>query len=102
MGDELPSRGGSLRPPSPRAAEAAEETVPGAGAGAPAARQPTRVATRATEAPARTAGTTGGATAATPAAATMSVEPPRKRKRGFSPEVGDRSPIAVSFRWARA
>jgi hypothetical protein len=34
MGAGLPPRGGSLRPPSPRAAEAAEETVPGAGAGA--------------------------------------------------------------------
>jgi hypothetical protein len=36
-------------PPSPRAAEVAEETVPGAGAGAPAARQIMREATRVVE-----------------------------------------------------
>jgi hypothetical protein len=42
-------------PPLPRAAEATEETAPGAGAGAPAARHPTREATRAVEAPARDA-----------------------------------------------
>jgi hypothetical protein len=36
-------------PPSPRAAEAAEETAPGAGAGALAAKHPTREATRAAE-----------------------------------------------------
>jgi hypothetical protein len=59
--------------------EAAEETAPGAGAGAPDARQPTREATRTAEAPARTAEMARGA-----AAATTSVEPPRKRKRGFS------------------
>jgi hypothetical protein len=64
---------------SPRAAEAAEETTPGAGAGAPAARHLTKEAMRAAEAPARAAGTTGGE-----AVATTSVEPPRKRKRGFS------------------
>jgi hypothetical protein len=64
-------------PPSPRAVEAVEETVPGVGAGAPAARQPTREATRAAE-------TAGGAAAAAPKAATTSAEPPRKRKWGFS------------------
>jgi hypothetical protein len=84
MGDGLPPRGGSLRPPSPRAAEAAEETAPGAGAGAPAARQPTGEPTRATEAPVRAAEMTGGEAVATLAAATASAEPPRKRKRGFS------------------
>jgi hypothetical protein len=51
--------------------------MPGAGAGAPAAKQLTREAPRAAE-------TAGGAVAATPVAATMSAEPPRKRKRGFS------------------
>jgi hypothetical protein len=71
-------------PPSPRAAEAAEETAPGAGAGASAARQPTREATRAAEVPARAEGSIGGEAVATPAAATMSAEPPRKRKWGFS------------------
>jgi hypothetical protein len=70
-------------PPSPRAAEVAEETAPGAGAGAHAVGRPTREATRAAEAPARTAEMAGGAAAATPVAATTSAEPPRKRKRGF-------------------
>jgi hypothetical protein len=70
-------------PPSPRAVEAAEETTPGAGAGAPTARQPTREATHAAEALARAPGTTGGEAVATPVAATAPVEPPRKRKRGF-------------------
>jgi hypothetical protein len=84
MGVGLPLRGGSLRPPSPRAAEAAEETAPGAGAGVPAARHPAREATRAVEAPARDAEMAGGAAAATPVAATTSDEPPRKRKQGFS------------------
>jgi hypothetical protein len=64
--------------------EAAEETTPGAGAGAPATRQPTREATRALEVPTRTEGSIGGGAVATPAAATTSTEPPRKRKRGFS------------------
>jgi hypothetical protein len=56
--------------------------VPREGAGAPAARPPTREATRAAEVPARAAETVGGAAAATPVAATTSTEPPRKR--GFS------------------
>jgi hypothetical protein len=59
--------------PSPRAAEAAEETAPRAGAGAPATRRPSREATRAAE-------MAGGAAVATPAAATAFAEPPRKRK----------------------
>jgi hypothetical protein len=41
-------------PPSPTATEAAEETAPGAGAGAPVARRPVREVARAAEAPART------------------------------------------------
>jgi hypothetical protein len=45
--------------PSPRAAEATEETTPEAGAGAPAARRPTREATRAAEALAHAAEVTG-------------------------------------------
>jgi hypothetical protein len=63
--------------PSPRAAEAAEETTPGAGAGATASRQPMGEATRAAE-------MTGAAAAAAPVAATTSAEPPRKMKRGYS------------------
>jgi hypothetical protein len=60
------------------------------GAGAPAARPPTREATHAAEVPARAAEMAGGAAAATPVAATTSAEPPRKRKRGvFYPEVSD-------------
>jgi hypothetical protein len=58
--------------------------TPGAGVGAPAARQPTRKATHATEAPACAARTTGGEAVATPAVDTTPAEPPRKRKRGFS------------------
>jgi hypothetical protein len=71
-------------PTSPKATKAAEETAPGAGARAPAARQPTREATRAAEAPARATGMTGGKVVAMPAAATTSAEPLRKWKRGFS------------------
>jgi hypothetical protein len=71
-------------PPSPTAAEAAEETVPGAGAGAPVARQLTRELMRATEAPVHTVETAGGAAAAAPTTATTPAEPPRERKRGFS------------------
>jgi hypothetical protein len=71
-------------PPSPRAAEAVEEMTPGAGAGAPVARRPTREATRTAEAQARAAEMAGGAAAATPVAATTFAEPPRKTKRGFS------------------
>jgi hypothetical protein len=71
-------------PPSPRAVEAAEETTPGAGAGAPAVRQPTRKVTRVAEAPARAVEATGGAAAATLAAAATGTQPPRKRKQGFS------------------
>jgi hypothetical protein len=82
-GRALPERW-EPRPPSPRAAEAAEEPVPGAGAGAPVARQPMREAARAAEAPARAAEVTGGVVVVMSAAATTSVEPQRKRKRGFS------------------
>jgi hypothetical protein len=64
-------------PPSARAAVAVEETAPGVGAGAPAARQPSRETVRVAEAPARASGTTGGEAVATPAAATTSAEPPR-------------------------
>jgi hypothetical protein len=83
MGDELSPRGGACTP-LPRAAEAAEETGPGAGAGASIARQPMREATRAAEAPARTVEVIGDAAVATSAAATTPAEPQRKRKRGFS------------------
>jgi hypothetical protein len=82
-GRDLPERW-EPSPPSPRAAEAAEETAPGAGAGAPAARQPTGEVTHAAEAPAHAAEMTGGEAMATLAAATASTEPSRKRKRGFS------------------
>jgi hypothetical protein len=78
-GGRAPPERWQSSPPSPRAVEAAEETVP-----APATRQLMREATRAAEVPARAAKTAGGAAAAAPAAATTSVGPPRKRKRGFS------------------
>jgi hypothetical protein len=65
-------------PPSPRAAEAAEEPAPGTGAGAPVAKQSMREAARATE-------VSGGAAVATSAADATPVEPPRKRKRGSPP-----------------
>jgi hypothetical protein len=70
--------------PLARAAEATEETAPGAGAGALAVGHPTGEATRAAEAPARAAEMTGGEAAAALAAATAPAAPPRKRKRGFS------------------
>jgi hypothetical protein len=78
-GGRAPPERWELSPPSLRAAEAAEETVPGAGARAPAARQLTREATRTAEAPVRAVEMVGGAAAAAPAAATTSAEPPRKR-----------------------
>jgi hypothetical protein len=43
-----------------------------------------REAARAAEVPARSAEVSGGAVVATSAADTTPVEPPRKRKRGFS------------------
>jgi hypothetical protein len=79
MGDPPERWEPSPPPPPPRTAEAAEETTPGVSAGEPAARQPTREATRVAEAPTRATGTTGGEVVAT-----TSAEPPRKRKRGFS------------------
>jgi hypothetical protein len=82
-GRPLPARW-EPAPPLPRAAEAAKETAPRAGVGAPGARRPMREATRAAEALARTAEVTGGAAVATSAGATTPAEPPRKRKRGFS------------------
>jgi hypothetical protein len=71
-------------PPSPRAAEAAQEKVPGAGAGAPAAGRSTEKAARAAEVPARVAEASRGATVAASAMASAPAEPSRKRKRGFS------------------
>jgi hypothetical protein len=53
-------------------------------AGAPTARQSVREAAHAVEVPARAAEAAGGAAVATSAAATAPVEPPRKRKQGFS------------------
>jgi hypothetical protein len=102
-GRASPERWEPSPPPSPRAAEAAEETAPGAGAGAPAAREPAREATRATTAPARAAEMAGGEAVATPAEAAAPAEPPEEEEtRVFHPEVGNCSPIAVSFRSARA
>jgi hypothetical protein len=63
--------------PSPRAGEAVEEQVPGAGTEALAAG-------RSTEEAACVAEASGGAAVVTLAAATVSIEPSRKRKRGFS------------------
>jgi hypothetical protein len=70
--------------PSPRAAEAAEEQAPGAGAEVPTTRRSTEGAVRATEAQARTVEASGSAAVATAAATTAPVEPSRKRKRGLS------------------
>jgi hypothetical protein len=70
--------------PSPRAVEAAEGQVSGAGAEAPAAKQSTEGAARATKASARAVEASGSAAAATAAATTTPVEPSMKRKRGFS------------------
>jgi hypothetical protein len=82
-------------PPSPRAAEAAEETTPGAGVGAPAARQPTRKVTRAAE----TAGGCGDGH--TGSGNNVCRAPEEEETRFFHPEVGDRSPIAASFKLVR-
>jgi hypothetical protein len=76
-GGQAPSERWEPAPPSPRAAEAAEEQVPGAGAEVPTARQYT-------EGAACTAEASGSAAAAVAAATTTPVEPSRKRKRGFS------------------
>jgi hypothetical protein len=76
-GGQAPSERWEPALPSLRAAEAAQEQVPGAGAEAPAARRSTEEAARATE-------VSGGVVVATPAAATARVKPSRKRKRGFS------------------
>jgi hypothetical protein len=71
-------------PTSPGASEAAEERAPGAGAEASAARRSTEGAAHVAETPARAAEASWGAVAVTPAAATASGEPSRKRKHGFS------------------
>jgi hypothetical protein len=66
-GGGLPPRGGILRPPSPRAAEAVEEQALGTGAEAPAAGRSAEGMARATEAPARAAEVSGSAAVATTA-----------------------------------
>jgi hypothetical protein len=84
MGDKLPPRGGSLRPPRPeprrrrkrkRLGRARVRPPPGI------LRERRRTAWRHRCAPLRRL---GGEAVATLAAATASAEPPRKRKRGFS------------------
>jgi hypothetical protein len=65
-------------PPSPRAAEVAKETAPGAGTGAPTARQPTREATR-------VARTTRGAAVVMPAAVATPAEPRRRGSEASPP-----------------
>jgi hypothetical protein len=67
-------------PPSPRAAEAVEEQVPGASAGAPTVGRSTEEAARIAEVPARAAEASEGATVAASAAASALAEPSRKRK----------------------
>jgi hypothetical protein len=71
-------------PPSPRAAEPAEERAPRAGTGAPATRQSTEGTAPVVVAPARVAEAFGSAAVAASAATTASAEPSRKRKQGFS------------------
>jgi hypothetical protein len=70
--------------PSPRAAKAADEQTPMAGAGAPAAGRSVEGAARAAEVTTSDAGGSGSAAAATTGATAALAEPSRKRKRGFS------------------
>jgi hypothetical protein len=70
--------------PSPRAVEAAKEQAPMVGVEAPTAGRSVEDAVCAAEAPVSAAGASGSAAAATTGATTASVEPSRKRKRGFS------------------
>jgi hypothetical protein len=71
-------------PPSPRAAEAAEEQALVAGAEAPAAGQSAEEAAHTAEAPASAAGASWSATGVVTGAVRAPPEPSRKRKRGFS------------------
>jgi hypothetical protein len=90
-GGQAPPERWEPTPPSPRAAVAAEEQVPGAGAGAPAAEWSTEEAAHVAEAPAhaavvptRAAEASRGVTVAALAVASALAEPSRKRKRGFT------------------
>jgi hypothetical protein len=82
-GRALPKRWEPV-PPSPRAAEAAVEQALGASTGAPTASQSVREVARIAEVPVHAAEAAGGVAVVMSAAATAPVEPPRKRKRGFS------------------
>jgi hypothetical protein len=98
MGAGLPREVGAFAP-SPRAAEAAEETVPGAGAGAPVARQLTREASRPCWGGVRRGdgwwrggGRTGGGNDVRRA-------PEEKEKGIFHPEVSGRSTSSTFLDW---
>jgi hypothetical protein len=71
-------------PTSPRAAEAAEEQVPAAGAEMPATGRLVEKAARTAEAPAGAVGASVSAAVAVTGTAAAAPEPSRKRKRGFS------------------
>jgi hypothetical protein len=83
-------------PPSPRAAEAAEETVPGADAGAPAVRQLTREATKCRCAPRRRPGVRRR-----PHRWRRRRQPsPEEKEKGiFHPEVSGRFPSSMFLDW---
>jgi hypothetical protein len=70
--------------PSPRVAEAAEERALGAGAGVPTNKRSTEGTARVAEALTRVTEASRSAAVAALAATMASVEPSRKRKRGFS------------------
>jgi hypothetical protein len=91
-GGQAPTERWEPAPPSSRAAEAAEEHAPGAGAEAPTAGRSTeeeartaKVPVRVAEVPARAAEASRSATVATSAVASAPAEPSRKRKRVSPP-----------------
>jgi hypothetical protein len=102
MGDAPPLERWEASPPSPRAAEAAEETAPGAGAGAPAAGHPTREATHRGGAGARRGNGWGRGGGYAGGGCSASQAPEEEEMRVFHPEVGDCFPLAASFRSVRA
>jgi hypothetical protein len=94
-GQALPNRW-EPSPHSPRATEAAEVIAHGAGAGTPAARQPTREATRTAEAPARH-GDDWGCGGGHAGGHNVHRAPEEEEAGILHPEVGDRSPVRRIF-----
>jgi hypothetical protein len=83
-GGQAPLERWEPAPPSLRAAEAAEDQAPRAGAKAPAAGRSTEEAAHTAEVLAHAAEASGSTTVATSAVASAPVEPSRRSKRGFS------------------